>query len=202
MQLVEDFTTEHDQDEVEFYMDMVAEEDQSVKGLVEHLCNAFQSGKTLSQLISAFYGQSQKTKETEDTFADYLQVLARKNILWKPSFWLEANQPFKAQCMYKLWDSYYAATAPQHITIFPRGETFMRLWGCLLTMFGGCVKQNKSSVISTGIDAEVSQIRDSESKLSKTYCKRIGKYIGNKTSLIAITFLNPQRSRVFIKITT
>ena len=49
---------EHAQDEVEFNMGMVAEEDQSFKGLIEHLWDAFQSGSTLSELISDFYGQS------------------------------------------------------------------------------------------------------------------------------------------------
>ena len=42
-------------------MGMMAEEDQSFEGLIDHLCNAFQSGETLSELISNFYGQSQKT---------------------------------------------------------------------------------------------------------------------------------------------
>ena len=80
IQLVKEFTAKHTQDEVEFYMGMVAEEDQSFEGLIDHLCDAFQLGETLSEFISDFYGQSQKTRETEDTFADYLQVLARKII--------------------------------------------------------------------------------------------------------------------------
>ena len=46
------------QDEVKFYMGMVFEEDKSFEGLIDHLCDAFQSGETLSQLISDFYGQS------------------------------------------------------------------------------------------------------------------------------------------------
>ena len=56
MQLIKDFTAEHAHDEVEFYMGMVAEEQQTFKGLVQHLKNAFQSGKTISKLISDFYG--------------------------------------------------------------------------------------------------------------------------------------------------
>ena len=71
-------------------MGMVAEEDQSFEGLIDHLCDAFQSSRTLSELISDFYGWSQKTRETEDTFADDLQVLARKIIAHKPSFRKEA----------------------------------------------------------------------------------------------------------------
>ena len=37
-------------------MGMVAKEDQSFKGLIDHLHDAFQSGETLSELISNFYG--------------------------------------------------------------------------------------------------------------------------------------------------
>ena len=81
IQWVKDFTAEHGHNEVEFYMGMMAEEDQSFEGLMDHLCDAFQSGETLSELISDFYGQSQKARETKDTFADDLQVLARKIIV-------------------------------------------------------------------------------------------------------------------------
>ena len=90
-------------------MSMMAEEDQSFKGLIDHLHDAFQSGKTLSELISDFYGQSQKARETKDTFTNDLQVLARKIIVHKPSFRKEANQQLKAQYAHKLQDQYYAA---------------------------------------------------------------------------------------------
>ena len=69
----------------------------SLEGLIDHLHHAFQSGKTLSELISDFYGQSSKAREMKDTFADDLQVLARKIIVCKPSFCKEANQQLKAQ---------------------------------------------------------------------------------------------------------
>ena len=58
IQLVKDFTAECARDEMEFYMGMVADEDQSFEGLIDHLCDAFQSGETLSELISDFYGWS------------------------------------------------------------------------------------------------------------------------------------------------
>ena len=37
MQLVKDFTAEHAHDEVEFYMGMIMEEQQTFEGLVQHL---------------------------------------------------------------------------------------------------------------------------------------------------------------------
>ena len=111
IQLVKDFTAKRARGEVEFYMGMVAEEDQSFEGLIDHLCDAFQSGEMLSELISDFYGWSQKPRETEDTFADDLQVLVRKIIACKTSFRKEASQQLKAQYAHKLWDQYYAVMA-------------------------------------------------------------------------------------------
>ena len=67
IELVKDFTAECAQDEVEFYMGIMTEEDQSFEGLVDHLCDTFQSDENQSELISDFSGLSQKTRETEDT---------------------------------------------------------------------------------------------------------------------------------------
>ena len=80
IQLVKDFTAERARDEVEFYMGMIADDQQTFDGLVNHLKNAFQSGETISELISDFYGQHQKKNESEDAFADDLQILVRKII--------------------------------------------------------------------------------------------------------------------------
>ena len=72
MQLIKDFTAEHAHDEAEFYMGMVTEDQQTFEGLVQHLKNTFQSGKTISELIIDFYSQVQKKNESEDVFADDL----------------------------------------------------------------------------------------------------------------------------------
>ena len=64
MQLIKDFTAESMHDKAEFYMGMVMEEQQTFEGLMQHLKNASQSGKTISELISGFYGQAQKKNES------------------------------------------------------------------------------------------------------------------------------------------
>ena len=56
---------------------------------------------------------------------------------------------------------------PQHIKSSPEEETFTRFWEHLVTMFIRHTKQSKSSVTSTGIDTEVSQVRDSGCELTK-----------------------------------
>ena len=110
-------------------MGMVAKEDQSFEGLIDHLHDTFQSGETLSELIKDFFVQAQKAKETEDTLADDLQVLARKIIVQKLSFCKEANQQLKAQYMHKLWDQYYAAVACSTLQSSPEEESFTKFQG-------------------------------------------------------------------------
>ena len=170
IQLVKDFTLECAQDEVAFYMGMIVEEDQSFEGLIDHLHDAFQSGEILSELISDFYGQSPKARETKDTFANDLQVLARKIIAHKPSFRKEAYQQLKAQYAHKLQHQYYAAMAHSALQPSPEEESFTRFQGCLVTMFGGCTRQCQSSASSfttSSIKSGVNVVKETKGKLSK-----------------------------------
>ena len=102
IQLVKHFTAERASDEVEFYMGMIVDDHQTFHGLVNHLKNAFQLGETVSKLISDFYGQHQKRNESEDVFADDLQILVKEIIACKPSFRAEANEQLKHQYVHKL----------------------------------------------------------------------------------------------------
>ena len=129
IQLVKDLTADRANDEVEFYMGMIADEQQSFDGLVNHLKNAFQSGETVSELISNFYGRSQKKNESEDTFADDLQILIWKIIAQKPSFRAEANEQLKSQYAHKLHDQYYAAIARSVLQTSDPSETFTQFRG-------------------------------------------------------------------------
>ena len=81
IQLVKDYTAERACDEVGFYMGMIVDDQQSFDGLVDHLKNAFQSGETVSKLISDFYSRHQKKNELEDA----LQMTSR--------FWSEKSLP-------------------------------------------------------------------------------------------------------------
>ena len=111
MQLIKDFTAECAHDGVEFYMGMFTDKQQTFEGLVQHLKNAFQSGKTTSELISDFYARAQKKNESEEAFADELQILVHKIIARKLEFREDANEQLKSQYMHKLKDPYYAAIA-------------------------------------------------------------------------------------------
>ena len=80
----------------------------------------------LSELISDFYGWSQKARETKDTFANDLQVLARNIIVQKPSFCKETNQQLKTQYAHELWDQYYAAMAHSALQSSLKDESFSK----------------------------------------------------------------------------
>ena len=145
IQLVKDFPAERAHDEVEFYMGMIADEQQSFDGLVKHLKNAFQSGETVSELISDFYGHHQKKNELEDAFADDLQILVQKIITRKPSFRAEANEQLKNQYAHKLHDQYYAAIAQSVLQTSNPSETFTQFRGHLALTFGSQSRSGKVS---------------------------------------------------------
>ena len=55
IQLVKDYTSEQARSEVEYYLGLTPEEEQSFQGLIDHLSLTFQSCKTVSSLIADFY---------------------------------------------------------------------------------------------------------------------------------------------------
>ena len=175
--LVKDFTHERACNEVEFYMGMIVDDQQSFDGLVNHLKNAFQLGETVSELISDFYGQSQKKNELEDAFADDLQILVRKIIAHKPSFRAEVNEQLKNQYAHKLHDLYYAAIAHSVVQTSDPSETFTQFRGHLALTFGSCSRLGKVSSQTAAIETTASMISEvlQEPKLSKNSQQRQNK---------------------------
>ena len=55
IQLVKDYTSKQARSEVEYYLGLIPEEEQSFQGLIDHLSLTFQSCKTVSSLIADFY---------------------------------------------------------------------------------------------------------------------------------------------------
>ena len=174
MQLVKDFTAEHARDEVEFYMGMVADEQQTFKGLVQHLKNAFQSGEKTSELISDFYARAQKKNESEEAFADELQILVCKIIARKPEFREDANEQLKSQFAHKLKDPYYAAIARSMLQSSENSESFTQFRGHLAMTFGGRSKSGKTSSHTAAIQTSSYVISEEarEQRLSKNSRQR------------------------------
>ena len=174
MQLIKDFTAECAHDEVEFYMGMVTKEQQTFEGLVQHLKNAFQSGKTMSELISDFNGQAQKKSESEDAFADDLQVLVQKIIPRKLEFRKDANEQLKSQYAHKLKDSYCAAIAHSMLQSSDDTESFTQFWGHLAMTFGGWSRSGKTGSHTATVEVSSCVISEEtrELRLSKNSRQR------------------------------
>ena len=109
IQLIKDYTAEGARGVVEFYLDTTAT--WKYHELVEHLRTSFESGETFSSLVGDFYSCIQRPRETEDQFADELQILGRKVISIRPSWKQEANEALKTQFASRLRDPYLAAMA-------------------------------------------------------------------------------------------
>ena len=160
IQLVKDFTAERAHGEVEFHMGMITDDQQTFDGLVNHLKGAFQSGETVSKLISNIYGWQQKKNELEDVFVDDLQILVRKIIACKPSFWAEADKQLKHQYAHKLHDQYYAAIAHSVVQTSNHRESFTQFHGHLALTFGSHSNLGKSSSWATAIETTFSMISE------------------------------------------
>ena len=109
VQLIKDFTSDNARGAVEFYLD--TNSTWSYKALIEHLRTSFETGESFSSLVGDFYSRSQCNKETEDQFANELQVLSRKVLSIQPEWRAEVNEALKTQFAFRLRDPYLAAMA-------------------------------------------------------------------------------------------
>ena len=141
IQLVKDYTSEQARSEVEYYLGLTPKEEQSFQGLIDHLSLTFQSCKTVSSLIADFYNWFQKTRETEDAFADELQILVRKIVAWKLEFIHEADQALKHQFAQNLRDPYFRVVARGQCLSSSDSKSFTQFRGRLALMFNSRGKQ-------------------------------------------------------------
>ena len=155
IQLVKDYTSKQARSEVEYYLGLTPKEEQSFQGLIDHLSLAFQSCETVSSLIADFYNQFQKTRETEDAFADELQILVRKIVAWKLEFIHEANQALKHQFAQNLRDPYFRVVARGQCLSSPDSESFTQFRGRLALMFNSQGKQQcaRANVTSAAVES-------------------------------------------------
>ena len=96
IQLIKEQTLDNARREVEFQLDLCGGVI-TYENLLKHLSIAFQGGDDEANLLAEFYSRAQKMKETEEAFADELQILARKVIIKKPDFRVNLDSTLK-QC--------------------------------------------------------------------------------------------------------
>ena len=89
--------------EVKFQLDLCGGKI-TYQDLLQHLCIAFQGGNDEANILAKFYSHTQCAKESEEVFADELQLLARKVISKKPNFQINLDTVLKQQYTNQLYD--------------------------------------------------------------------------------------------------
>ena len=148
LRLVKDKTESNALKEVYYYLEMCAEP--SFEGVLAHLKTAYTSGEDASSISSEFYSRTQKPKESEDSFADDLQILARKLVHFRPSAKMDIEVELKYQFANGLKDPYYGSLA-RSLLIQNRQVTFTEFRSELSKVFGGRSKKGKSVGVSTNV---------------------------------------------------
>ena len=137
--------------------------------MIDHLTTAFQSDETENSLIGDFYNCIQKPKESEDAFADELQILVRKIIARKPDFCLQAYEALKHQYAHNLKDQYYGAIARNYLLTSPKEQSFTQFGGQLALTSGKRGKEDtKAHVTAAAISSESSPGANRESMSSNS----------------------------------
>ena len=110
IQLIKEQTLDNARHEVEFQLDLCGG-NITYQDLLKHLSIAFQ-GVTMKPIYSlSSIAASNMHKESEEAFADELQLLARKVISKKPDFWLDLDTTMKQWYASQLYDCSNASIA-------------------------------------------------------------------------------------------
>ena len=167
VQLIKDFTSDNARGAVEFYLD--TNSTWNYKALIEHLRTSFETGESFSSLVGDFYSRSQRNKETEDQFADELQVLSRKVLSIRPEWRAEVNEALKTQFAFRLRDPYLAAMARNFLKTQGKDMSFTQFRAECVFMFGSRTKKVKVSTTTHAIEnvtsAKPGEQRKSNSQL-------------------------------------
>ena len=142
--------------------------------LLKHLSVAFQGGDEEANLIAEFYSCGQKTKETEEAFADELQILARKVMTRKPNFRHDLDSTLKQRYASQLSDKHSTSIAKTLLKQMPKisfTEFRNELSRVLGTRQRAAAKASVKAVSATTTETE----SESEPVASKPRSKHIKK---------------------------
>ena len=95
---------------MEFQLDLCGSEI-TYQDLLQHLGIVFQGGDDEANVLAEFYSRKQYSKESEEAFADELQLLARKVISKKPHFRVNLDTTMKQGYASQLYDHSNASIA-------------------------------------------------------------------------------------------
>ena len=133
--------------------------------------NGAKLGETFSSLLSDFYARCQKPKETEDQYADELQVLARKVISICPKQKSQVKKVLKTQFAHQLQDQYFATMAHDFLKVAPPDTTSAKFWADCISIPGTRSKKAVKTTMSTNAAKNYSDKADQPVKSTNHICR-------------------------------
>ena len=110
IQLIKEQTLDNARREVEFQLNLCGG-NITYQDLLQHLGITFQGGDDEANVLAEFYSRRQYAKESEESFADELQLLVRKVISKKPNFRVNLDNTMKQRYASQLYDRSNASIA-------------------------------------------------------------------------------------------
>ena len=151
VQLIREFTESKARQQVDFYLDM--NPNPTIEGVLEHLISAFSSGEDESSIKSEFYSRKQLARESEDDYAEVLQILARKIMIANPAFQVECNGALIHQFANGLHDDIIRPLAKDLVNRKP-GIAFIKFCSEVVNLSGSRLKRTLTKVNVNMVEEE------------------------------------------------
>ena len=196
IQLIKDQTLDNTHCEVKFQLDLYGGVI-NYQDLMHYLSIAFQGGDNEAQILAEFYSHSQRAKESEEVFANELQLLAHKVIGKTPKFHKNLDSTLKQCYVSQLYDCNSTSIAKTLLKQMLE-VSFTEFWNELVRVHGthqhavikvatkamsvsslevkdqGEVVQSKSKAKQNKkISSQSSQIKDLQAKLDQAVAENI-----------------------------
>ena len=171
IQLIKEQTLDNARHEVEFQLDLCGG-NISYQDLLKHLSITFQGGDDEANILAEFYSCKQYSKESEEAFADELQLLARKVISKKPDFRVNLDTTMKQQYASQLYNHSNASIVKTLLLQMPN-VSFTQYRNELAQVLGTrqCSSRSVSSK-SVSVSAAGAESEEEEHPVSKSQHKR------------------------------
>ena len=125
----------------------------TVEGVLDHLTSAFSMGEDESAIKSEFYSRKQLSRESEDDYAEVLQLLARKILIINPGFQTECNSALVYQFANGIRDDIIRPLAKDLVSRKPDIQ-FVKFRAEVANLSGSRQKRTITKVSSNTIDED------------------------------------------------
>ena len=165
VQLIQEFTESKARQQVDFYMDL--NPTPTIEGVLDHLVAAFSMGEDESAIKSQFYSRKQLSRETEDDYAEVLQLLARKILIINPGFQTECNTALVHQFANGIRDDIIRPLAKDLVSHKPDIQ-FVKFRAEVANLSGSRQKRMITKVSTNTIDEDNEEVQPSKKGRSES----------------------------------